>query len=440
VIGSYAICLICDDELDTLYVIKKNSPLVIGIMEDGNYVASSVLAILPYTNKYIALDDNTYGKITNRNYLIYDNEDKEIKLFIKEFNEDVDVVSKNGYDHYMLKEIYEQPDIIRKNIGNYQIPDISKYRKIIIVGCGSAMHAGVIGKNLFETYGNKETYVEIASEFRYKKLFLDKNTLVIAISQSGETADTLEAVKIAKRYGSYTLGIVNVHDSSIAREVDSVIYTNAGSEIAVATTKAYMAQVLVLILVTYKLAVVNTNDNILDNFNADIKKIPVMMEELLASDKYNEIAKRLSKNNQIFYIGRNIDYAICMEGSLKLKEIAYIHSEAYAAGELKHGTISLIEEGVPVIGVVSDKKIALKTISNLKEVKSRGAYVIYITTYELDNDSDFYDEKIVLPTVNPLLQPLINIIPLQLIAYYTAKILDCDIDKPKNLAKSVTVE
>ena len=440
VIGSYAICLICDEELDALYVIKKNSPLIIGVMETGNYVASDILAVLTYTNRYITLDDNTYGKITSKDILVYNQDDILINAIIKKFDGKVDMTSKNGYDHYMLKEIYEQPNIIRKNIGNYQIPDISKYKKILIVGCGSAMHAGLIGKNLFESYGNKETYVEIASEFRYKKLFLDKDTLVIAISQSGETADTLEAVKIAKKYGSHTLGIVNVYDSSLAREVDNVVYTDAGSEIAVATTKAYMAQLLVLILLANKLARVNVDGNILDNFDTDIKKIPVMMEELLVNDKYKEIAKRLSKNDQVFYIGRNIDYAICMEGSLKLKEIAYIHSEAYAAGELKHGTISLIDDGVLVIGVVSDKKIALKTISNLKEVKARGAYVIYITTSELDSEGDFYDDKIILPTVNPLLQPLINIIPLQLIAYYTAKNLGCDIDQPKNLAKSVTVE
>ena len=439
VIGSYAISLICEDELESLYVIRKNSPLIIGVMEDGYYVASSVLAIIPYTKKYITLENDAYSKITNNNIFIY-HDDVLVEQHVDLVESDMDATDKNGYKHYMLKEIYEEPDIIRNNINNYKIPDISKYKKIVIVGCGSAMHAGLVGKSLLEKYGNIETYVEIASEFRYKKLFLDSETLVILISQSGETADTLEAARIAKKCGSFTLGIINVLESSIAREADQVIYTNAGSEIAVATTKAYMAQVLVLSLLTYKVAKIKGNDINLNSFLDDIKKIPVIMEQILANNQYKEIAKKLVKSNDIFYIGRNIDYAISMEGSLKLKEIAYIHSEAYAAGELKHGTISLIEDNLPVVGVVSDASIALKTISNLEEVKSRGAYVIYITTSSLDREGNFYDVKVVLPTVNELLQPLINIIPLQLIAYYTAKLKGCDIDKPKNLAKSVTVE
>lgn len=437
-IGSYAICLINDDELDNLYVIKKGSPLIIGLATLGNFIASDVLAILDNTRKYIVLDDGMYGVVSKKNVSIYNYENKKIRPVIKEFSGNTNDISKNGYDHYMLKEIYEQPSIVRNNISKYEMPDISGYKKITIVGCGSAMHAGLVGKSLLETYGDMPVNVEIASEFRYKKLFLDKDTLVIAISQSGETADTLEAVKIAKKYGSHTLGIVNVVDSSIAREVDQVIYTNAGSEIAVATTKAYMAQVMVLVLLTYKLMNINGND--VPNFDEELKKLPIIMEELLTSYKYKSIAKKLYKQNDIFYIGRNIDYATCMEGSLKLKEIAYIHSEAYAAGELKHGTISLIEEGMPVIGVVSDARIALKTISNLEEVKARGAYVIYLTTSEFDKKGKFYDIKLVLPTVNKLLQPIVNMIPLQLIAYYTAKARKCDIDKPKNLAKSVTVE
>ena len=438
VIGSYAICLINEDELDNLYVIKNGSPLVIGLSDNGTFIASDILAFTKNTRKYITLDDGMYGRISKKDLQIYNSKNRKVKPTIKQFKGTLDSNNKNGYDHYMLKEIFEEPNIIRKNIGKYNIPDISKYKKIVIVGCGSAMHAGLIGKSLLETYGNMPTSVEIASEFRYKKLFLDKQTLVIAISQSGETADTLEAVKIAKKEGSHTLGIVNVVDSSIARLTDEVIYTNAGSEIAVATTKAYLAQVMVLILLTHKL--MESTGNNIDHFTSELKKLPIMIEQLLTNKKYIEIARKLAKKHDIFYIGRNIDYAICMEGSLKLKEIAYIHSEAYAAGELKHGTISLIENSMPVIGVVSDETIALKTISNLEEVKSRGAYVIYLTTSELDRKGSFYDLKIVVPTVNKLLQPLINIIPLQLIAYYTAKLNKCDIDKPKNLAKSVTVE
>ena len=320
------------------------------------------------------------------------------------------------------------------------MPNINKYKKIVIVGCGSAMHAGLIGKNLFETYANKQTIVEIASEFRYKKLFLDKNTLVIAISQSGETADTLEAVKIAKKYGSYTIGIINVKESSIAREVDEVIYTNAGTEIAVATTKAYLAQIEILSLLAYSI-IKKSNDKIVKDYLSTLKHLPIIIAKLLDNDKvYKEIARKIHKENNMFYIGRSIDYAICMEGSLKIKEISYLHSEAYAAGELKHGTISLIEKNTPVIGVITDEHIHEKTISNLKEVKSRGANVIYITTTKIDSEGDFYNTKLVIPTINPLLQPLITIIPLQLIAYYVAKLNGCDIDKPKNLAKSVTVE
>ena len=320
------------------------------------------------------------------------------------------------------------------------LPNISNYKKIIIVACGSAMHAGLVGANLIEKYACIPVKVEIASEFRYKKLFLDSDTLVIAISQSGETADTLEAVKIAKTYGSHTLGIINVIGSSIAREVDEVIYTKAGSEIAVATTKAYLAQVMVLSILAY-LSRKDTKLPEIKNYEKDLKKLPNIIEKILKREKeYQQIAKYIYQNKDIFYIGRGIDYAICMEASLKIKEISYLHSEAYPAGELKHGTISLIEEGTPVIGLVTDHEIATKTISNLKEVKSRGANVIYITTDKLQIDGDFYNERLIIPDINPLLEPIVSIIPLQLIAYHTAKLNKCDIDKPKNLAKSVTVE
>ena len=375
--------------------------------------------------------------------MLFRSENNKVEAKIKKFEGDAQCIDKCGYDHYMLKEINEQPDVIKKT-SDITVPDLSKYKRISIVACGSAMHAGLIGKNLIEKYGNVPVDVEIASEFRYKKLFLDEDTLVIAISQSGETADTLEAVKIAKRSGSDTLGIINVKESSIARECDNVLYTSAGSEIAVATTKAYSAQAEILSIIAYTLAK-NCKDSKdlkeITEFLSDLKKLPVIMQEVLDDDKkYEEIANNIYDKNDIFFIGRGIDYALSMEASLKLKEISYLHSEAYAAGELKHGTISLIENGTPVIGIVTDKHIAEKTISNLKEVKSRGANVVYITTNNLDKKGDFYTKKLVLPEVNPLLQPLVNIIPLQLIAYNTAKLNECDIDKPKNLAKSVTVE
>ena len=437
--GAYAIALICEDDLDTLYAIKKNSPLIIGIGKDENYIASDVPAIISYTNKYITLDDGAYAKITKEKVEVYDNNNNEVKLSIKSYEGSSEAISKCGYDHYMLKEINEQPEVITKTLNSIKVPDLNKFKRIIIVACGSAMHAGLVGKNLIETYGNIPVEVEIASEFRYKKLFLNKDDLVIAISQSGETADTLEAVKIAKKQGIKTLGIINVKESSIAREVDEVIYTVAGPEIAVATTKAYFAQVLVLSYIAYTLSKEDNKE--INKFLSDIKKLPNTIKEVLKQEKeYEKIAKKIHKKNNMFYIGRSIDYALCMEGSLKIKEISYLHSEAYAAGELKHGTISLIEKDTPVIGIVTDKLIADKTISNLKEVSSRGANVIYLTTDKLAKEGDFYNEKIIVPEVNPLLQPLVSIIPLQLIAYHVAKLNKCDIDKPKNLAKSVTVE
>ena len=439
VIGAYAIGLICTNEPDTLYAIKKNSPLIIGIGENCNYLASDVPAIVDYTNKYLILNDGDYAKITKDNITVYNNQNKIINPKIKTFEVGAETVSKNGYDHYMLKEIYEEADVIKRTTDITKI-NLKKYDKVVIVACGSAMHAGLVGKNLLEKYADIYTEVEIASEFRYKKLFIDKHTLVIAISQSGETADTLEAVKIAKKHHSDTLGIINVKESSIAREVKYVIYTEAGREIAVATTKAYLAQVLVLALLAYHNAK-NKSDYTIVNFKNDLKELPILIEKLLASTQtYQNIAQKIYHCNDIFYIGRGIDYALCMEASLKLKEISYIHSEAYAAGELKHGTISLVEEGTPVIGSVTDISIADKTISNLKEVKARGAYVIYIITEDLDLEGDFYDDKIIIPKTNPILESLPTIIPMQLIAYYVAKLNKCDIDKPKNLAKSVTVD
>ena len=442
-VGAYAIGLIKNDDYNHLYAIKKNSPLIIGLGKDENFIASDVPAIINYTNKYITLEDGDFAKISSDNIKLFNKDNKEVKRSEKVFEGDALSISKCGYDHFMQKEIYEEPDVIKKT-ANLEIPDLSKYKRICIVACGSAMHAGLVGKSLIEKYGDVPVDVEIASEFRYKKLFIDKDTLVIPISQSGETADTLEAVKIAKKHGADTLGIINVKESSIAREADDVLYTKAGSEIAVATTKAYCAQLETLAIIAYSLAKGNKNAKDLKEikeFLNDLKVLPVKMQEVLDNEEeYIEIANNIYRKKDIFFIGRGIDYALAMEGSLKLKEISYLHSEAYAAGELKHGTISLVEEDTPVVGIVSDNNIAGKTISNLKEVKSRGANVIYVTTDVLYQNGDFYNTKLLLPEVNPLLQPLINIIPLQLIAYHVAKNNKCDIDKPRNLAKSVTVE
>lgn len=450
--GAYALGIICTDYKDILYAVKKNSPLIIGAGKDENYIASDVPAILGRTNKYIVLEDEDYAKITNNSIEIY-NGGKKKETSLREFLYDNAIIDKKGYEHYMLKEIHEQPDVFKKTTNSFletgldslidKMPNFSKYNKIKIVACGSATHAGLVGKQMIEKYANVKTEVDTASEFRYNKLFLEKDELVIVVSQSGETADTLEALKIAKRNGNDTLGIINEKESSIARNAKLVLYTEAGKEIAVATTKAYSAQVAMLSLIALNISV---NKNLIDKSEIkqilnDVKALPNYMEELLNNTKdYERIADYLVKHNDVFFIGRGVDYALSMEGSLKLKEISYTHSEAYAAGELKHGTISLVDNGTPVIAIVTDDNIASKTISNIKEVRSRGAKVIYITNRKDNIDNDFYDEKIEIPKVNDLLSPLLTVIPLQLIAYYVAKKKDCSIDKPKNLAKSVTVE
>ena len=452
--GSYAIGVLCDDDLSKLYAIKKNSPLIIGVGVGENYIASDVPAILDFTNKYIILEDGEFAIIESDRIKVYDKENVLTTKDVKEFDGVSNDIEKNGYEKYMEKEIHEQPEVFKKMMTEYidreendiknGLIDLSKYKNITIVACGSAMHAGLVGKNLIEKYGDIPVNVEIASEFRYKKLFIDKDTLVIAVSQSGETADTLEAVKIANEKGCDTLGIVNVKESSIARETSKVLYTKAGIEVAVATTKAYSAQVTLLSFLAYSLAKKSNDKEVLNQINtflSDLNKLPVQMREILNNkEEYKELANSIYNNENIFFVGRGIDEALCMEGSLKLKEISYIHSEAYPAGELKHGTISLIDKDTPVVGIVTDEKIADKTISNLKEVKSRGANVIYLTTENLNKDGDFYDKKIIIPDTNSLLQPLLTILPLQLVSYYVAKNRNCDIDKPKNLAKSVTVE
>lgn len=418
--GSYALGIIVDND-DYIYTIKKNSPLIIANSNIGNFIASDIPAILEYTNKYILLEDDEIAKISKEEIKIYDSDLNEIKKDSLIFNNSIETISKGNYEHFMLKEIMEQKNIIDNTIIPYlKNPfDISKYNKIHIVACGSAYHAGLIGKYLIEKYRNIEVNVEVASEYRYKKVFYDKNTLVIFISQSGETADTLACVKKVKKDNIDTLGIINVVSSSIAREVDNVIYTNVGCEIAVATTKAYSAQIAILMLLC------------MDNFDY---KLP--FDEVLNNNIYEKIADKIYNKEKVFFIGRGIDYAIALEGSLKLKEISYIHSEAYPAGELKHGTISLIDEDTVVIAISTDQSLKEKIISNIKEVESRKAKIIYIT-----NDSDDLEyEKIVIPKVNEVLQPLITIIPLQLLAYYIAYKRNCDIDKPRNLAKSVTVE
>jgi len=433
--GSYALGIIFNNDLDCIYAMRKDSPLIIGIGDNENFIASDMPAIIKYTDKYILLDALEIAKIKKNEYMIY----KDNKLINKEiisYDYQVDNIDLNGFSHYMLKEIHEQSNLIRNNLFSNlnDIPDISKYKNIYIVGCGSAYHAGLIGSYLICEYASLNVTVDIASEFRYRKLFLSKDDLVILISQSGETADTLASLRIAHEYGATTLGIVNVYGSSIARECDIVLYTNALIEIAVATTKAYMMQIYMLGLIAIKASKINYEEII-----PEYKKLANQIDTILDNHEYEKIACEIYQNHDIFFLGRGIDYAISMEGSLKLKEISYIHSEAYPSGELKHGTISLIDKDVPVISIITNNKIKDKILSNIKEVNARGAKSYIICTDDIDI-SDDYGTIIKIPSNIDILKPILAVIPLQLIAYHVALLNKRDIDKPRNLAKSVTVE
>lgn len=436
--GSYAFNIINDDISDTIFGIRKDSPLIVGVSSEGNILASDIPAIIHITNKYVVLDNFDIVVLTKDSVEYYDRNGKRITKEIREFDQEEEVIGKQGYDHFMLKEINEQGEVVKKLLSLYTKDnrvvidfDIHKYKNIDIVACGSASFAGQIGKYYIENYANIKTSVYYASEYRYQKNFFDKDTLVILISQSGETADTLAALKLAKEAGIDTLAIVNRKDSSIAREAKEVIYTKAGIEIAVATTKAYLAQVIVLLLLAIK-----GNDKE-EEYLDSIRVLPNLITKYINEYDYSSIAKVIENKEHVFYLGRGIDYYLSMEGSLKLKEISYIHSEAFQAGELKHGSISLIDKDFGVIAVVTDKSISEKTISNLKEVAARGAKIVAITNIADDNFSDY---KILVDDYNELLNPLMAIVPMQLLAYNVAKLKDLDIDKPRNLAKSVTVE
>lgn len=436
--GSYAFNIINSDIPNKIYGIRKDVPLIVGVSDHGNMFASDIPAILHVTNKYIVLNNNEIVELEQDNIKYYNSEGKEITKEVKEYAGTIDSISKNGYDHFMLKEINEESEIVKNILNLYtknnkikNIYNIKKYKNIDIVACGSASFAGQIGKYYIEKYANIKTEVYYASEYRYQKNFFTKDTLVILISQSGETADTLAALKLAKENGINTLAIVNRRDSSIAREADSVIYTEAGIEVAVATTKAYLAQVLILLLLAFK------DNNKETKLLEDLKLLPNLITKYINEYDYSNIANILKDKEHIFYLGRGIDYYLSMEGSLKLKEISYIHSEAFQAGELKHGSISLIDKDFGVVSVVTDKTISDKTISNLKEVSARGAKIITITNIK---DNNFADYTILVEDYDEILNPLLVIVPMQMLAYNVAKLRDCDIDKPRNLAKSVTVE
>ena len=438
--GSYALGILFQGSED-LYAVRKDSPLIIGLGKNENFIASDIAAIIDYTNKYLLLEEGEVAHIT-KDKVEVTKDKKVIEKEVQTTNLERDAKDKNGYDHYMLKEIMEEPVVLEKTFEPYlkhldKLPDLTKYEEIHIVACGSAMYAGMIGKTLLEEYANTKVEIDVASEYRYKNIIYDRKTLVILISQSGETADTIAAMRKAKENNVETLAIVNVKTSTIARESSKKIFIEAGPEIAVATTKAYILQVGIMALLAYKTALekglVKEKDKVLQ----EAKKLPRLIKEVLdRREEYKKIAKEIYTSEDIFFIGRKIDYATSMEGSLKLKEVSYIHSEAYQAGELKHGTISLIEDKMPVFAIVTDDTIKDKTVSNIEEVKSRGAKTIIISNEKWENQK----LQVVVPKISPYFQPILIVPTLQLIAYETAKLRGCDIDKPKNLAKSVTVE
>ncbi|MBQ7136490.1 MAG: glutamine--fructose-6-phosphate transaminase (isomerizing) [Bacilli bacterium] len=451
-IGSYALGIIFDDDCEHLYAVRKDSPLIIGVCNDCNLIASDVTAIIDYTKKYMLIDDYEIAKLGKDIVEVFNSDLLLVNKEISEVTWDINQAKKNGFSHFMLKEINEEPIVLKETISEYikdvnalikKMPDFSKYNKIHIVACGSAMHAGLVGKSIIEEYAGIPVIVELASEYRYKKNFYDSKTLVIFISQSGETADTIAALRNVNNDNIDTLAIVNVVGSTIAREAKEVLYIRAGVEIAVATTKAYLLQVAMLILVGLNLAYTNKklSENEVNFILNEFEEIPSKIQNIICRDSecFN-LAKEIYEAKDVFFLGRGIDYSICMEGSLKLKEISYIHSEAYAAGELKHGTISLIEKGTNVIGVITDESLMLKTLSNIKETVARGAKVLLITTDKFNSHYDFNCHEFVVEKVNSVLQPLLIVVPLQLIAFEVARLRGCDIDKPRNLAKSVTVE
>ena len=439
--GSYAFGIIFKDS-DKLYAVRKDSPLIIGIGEEENYIASDIAAIINYTNKYILLEDNEIVELTAKEIKTY-KDGVEIKKDIQAANITAEEADKGSYKHYMLKEIMEEPIVLARTLNRYinnmeSVFDVSKYEEIHIVACGSAMYAGMIGKSLLEEKANIKCLVECASEYRYKKVIYDRKTLVILVSQSGETADTVAAMRKAHEENIDTLAIVNVKTSTIAREAKHVMFIEAGPEIAVATTKAYLLQVAVFSLIALKAA------NLLGlekNYNEILKEaenLPKLLKKVLEDkEEFKSISKEIYQNKDVFYIGRGIDYAMCLEGSLKLKEVSYTHSDAYQAGELKHGTISLIEENVPVFAIITDDRIKDKTESNVIEVDSRKAKVFTITN---DDTIKNHHKKYVVPKTSYYLQAILTVPPLQLVGYYVGDLKKLDIDKPRNLAKSVTVE
>jgi glucosamine--fructose-6-phosphate aminotransferase (isomerizing) len=454
--GSYALGIIFADYPDVVYAVRKDSPLIVGRSEEGNLIASDVPAVLKYTRDVYFIENEEIARLSENEIEFFNVDGEPMEKESKHIDWDINAAEKNGYEHFMLKEIYEQPKAVRDTIsprikdGEIVIDElgmtdeeIRAIKRIHIVACGSAYHTGVTSKYVFEGLARIPVEVDIASEFRYRNPILEKDALVIIISQSGETADSLAALRLAKERGCTTLGIVNVVGSSIAREADKVMYTWAGPEISVATTKAYSCQLVAQYLLALKFAFVNgriTEDERKEYLH-DIEMLPNQIELLLESkQRIQKFANRYVAAKDVFFIGRGIDYAISLEGSLKLKEISYIHSEAYAAGELKHGTISLIEDGTLVASVVTQEELYQKTVSNIVEVKSRGAVVLAVTNEDNIDIEKNADYVIYIPKTNKYFTNSLAIIPLQLFGYYVSVGKGLDVDKPRNLAKSVTVE
>ncbi len=454
--GSYALGIIFRDFPEKIFATRKDSPLIAGIGEGENFIASDVPAILKYTRNYYLLEQDEIVELTKDYVKVTDVNGDEIHKELMTATWDVEAAEKGGFPHFMIKEIYEQPSAITNTLSprivnglpQFGLPNLTdellaSFKNIHVVACGTAMHAGMIGKYLTERLARIPVNVDIASEFRYRDPILGKDDLVIIISQSGETADTLAALRLAKKRGAYTLAVVNVVGSSIAREADGVIYTWAGPEIAVASTKAYSVQVAIMYLIAFKLGLVKgtlTAEQVKE-YCRILLQIPGSIKAMLDdTSNCQYFASKFQNAHSLFYIGRGLDYALSMEGSLKLKEISYIHSESYAAGELKHGTISLITDDVPVVAVATQSQLYEKTISNIKEVNARGAKVLLICKEGAEVGGDVTDFLLRVPAYDDIFMPLVTIVPLQLFAYYTAVLRGCDVDKPRNLAKSVTVE
>ena len=453
--GSYAVAMLVKGYDDKVFAMKKDSPMIVGKGENQNYLASDIPAILPYTRDCYIVDDGEFIEISKNDIKVYDKDKNEKEVEIKTINLSIDAAEKGGYDFFMAKEIFEQPKAVKDTIsslikdGKIELPFkfpknfIKDLNKIYIIACGSAYHVGMTAKYIIEDMVRVPVMVDIASEFRYRNPIIDKGDLCIFISQSGETADTLASLREAKARGAFTLSIVNVLFSTIARESDGVIYTNAGAEIAVATTKAFSAQLGVAYVLSafmaYEKGLIND-----DGLKAFTDEILLLSEKIKIALNASDITKRLSKHiatkEHMFFIGRGIDYPLCLEGALKLKEISYIHCEGYGAGELKHGTISLIEPGTVVAAVATDDSLLGKMVSNIKEVHARGAFVIAIVKEGTKGIEDIADEVIFIPSTEKNLMPSLAVIPLQLLAYHTTLHKGLDVDKPRNLAKSVTVE